>query len=866
MLYDMMQKTNNTPGLLEVTMKNTPLTYISLFSSAGVGCYGFHQAGFECIATNELISRRLSIQRYNQKCERESGYICGDITQNETKNLIINEVEWWKNNKGIQEPTVVVATPPCQGMSVFNHKKNDKDIERNSLVIESLQMVMTLKPLFFVFENVPAFMDTACVMGSGEVVSIREAHHKILGNDYLFYDDVINFKLYGSKSSRTRTLVIGVCKKLARFISPIELFPDRESEINLFDVIGHLPSLPQMGEINPSDIYHSFRAYPEYMLPWISGLAEGESAFDNKDADKRPYKFTKDGKRVENANKTGDKYRRQIWNHVAPSVHTRNDQLASQNTIHPCDNRVFSIRELMLMMTIPDDFNWSKRDISTLNAMSIEKKRLYLKKEETNIRRCIGEAVPTRIFNKIAVNIMRFLESQRIADQQIRNIIKGKDLQVTDNLLCFIDDNIKIGENGQRIQRINNATLSRISELANTLRVDNAAYYTEKETLTYIFEHLPYIDSESIHILEPSVGTGNFIPFLVKKYSYAKELVIDAIDVDGSVLKIADKLWQAHVFPPNVKINILCADYLEMDISTKHYDLVIGNPPYIKVHASKQLETYRKEFQDDLANNLAAFFVEKSCEYADYVGFILPKNFLCNIEYSTCRAKLYKRRIESIVDFGEHGFSGINIETIFLLVNTIRKGGNVQVESIPRSIRITQNQKYICDAALPTWVIYRDDAFDETLSEKRFGVFDVYRDRQITKSMKVKRSTVWILKSKNIPRDGKSLIHIDDGKGDLRLNRAALKNLGIYEYIDRDDVFLVPNMTYYPRMIKKPSGVVTNGSVAILIPKDGITVSNQDLNFIASAEFEYFYRIARNHATRSLNIDSVSVYYFCVHN
>ena len=27
------------------------LTYISLFSSAGIGCYGFKQQGFKCIAT-----------------------------------------------------------------------------------------------------------------------------------------------------------------------------------------------------------------------------------------------------------------------------------------------------------------------------------------------------------------------------------------------------------------------------------------------------------------------------------------------------------------------------------------------------------------------------------------------------------------------------------------------------------------------------------------------------------------------------------------------------------------------------------------------------------------------------------------------
>lgn len=42
-------------------------TYISLFSSAGIGCYGFKLEGFECIATNELITRRLEIQKFNKE-------------------------------------------------------------------------------------------------------------------------------------------------------------------------------------------------------------------------------------------------------------------------------------------------------------------------------------------------------------------------------------------------------------------------------------------------------------------------------------------------------------------------------------------------------------------------------------------------------------------------------------------------------------------------------------------------------------------------------------------------------------------------------------------------------------------------------
>ena len=38
-------------------MAKNELTYISLFSCAGIGCLGFTKAGFKCIATNELIPR-----------------------------------------------------------------------------------------------------------------------------------------------------------------------------------------------------------------------------------------------------------------------------------------------------------------------------------------------------------------------------------------------------------------------------------------------------------------------------------------------------------------------------------------------------------------------------------------------------------------------------------------------------------------------------------------------------------------------------------------------------------------------------------------------------------------------------------------
>lgn len=290
-------------------IKNKP-TYISLFSSAGVGCYGFKQEGFECIATNELLEKRLNIQKLNKKCKFESGYIAADIKEDSTKKRIYQEIEKW-NKLGNDRVDVVIATPPCQGMSVANHKKKEKEIERNSLIKESVDLIKNINPRFFVFENVSSFWKTGCIDKQGDVVAIGDMITNELGEKYLIHHEVLNFKNYGSNSSRTRTLVIGVDKMFSDDISPIEIMPDYVSEKTLYEVIGDMKSL-SWGEYDSDDFFHSFRIYPKHMLPWIENLEQGQSAFDNEDDELKPHRII-DGKMVINKSKNADKYTRQIW-------------------------------------------------------------------------------------------------------------------------------------------------------------------------------------------------------------------------------------------------------------------------------------------------------------------------------------------------------------------------------------------------------------------------------------------------------------------------------------------------------------------------------------------------------------------------
>ncbi|NHA71411.1 DNA cytosine methyltransferase [Helicobacter pylori] len=259
---------------------NQTLTYISLFSGAGVGCYGFLEEGFECIATNETLEKRLNIQRINNKCKFDEGYICGDIKELEIKEKILKRIEFYSKNFGNDRVDLVVATPPCQGMSVANHKKKNDEIKRNSLVIESVDLIKQIKPRFFILENVPSFYKTGCIDKNDNLLEIGTMIEQNLSGDYRLYDEVINFKNFGANSSRTRTLVIGVCKEFKDFVSALEFFPDFKEEKTLKEVIGSLKPLT-WGEYDSADFYHSFRTYPKHMQEWIKDLKEGQSAFEN---------------------------------------------------------------------------------------------------------------------------------------------------------------------------------------------------------------------------------------------------------------------------------------------------------------------------------------------------------------------------------------------------------------------------------------------------------------------------------------------------------------------------------------------------------------------------------------------------------
>tara|TARA_R110001592_G_scaffold75396_1_gene228356 strand:- start:1547 stop:4081 length:2535 start_codon:yes stop_codon:yes gene_type:complete len=832
-------------------LKNKKLTYVTLFSSGGVGCYGFKKEALKCVATNELLPQRMDVQKANKICDYDSGYIVGDISKYEVKEKIYTEMEKWKK-KGNDKVDVVFATPPCQGISVINHKKNDKEISRNSLVVESIEIVKQIKPRFFIFENVMAFQKTLCTSSDGRTLPIGDYIKESLGEDYIISGRIINLMNYGSNSSRTRTLVIGVDKSYRNNITPYDLFPQFKKEKTLRDVIYDFKRL-DWAEICSDDFYHAFRTYAPKMRDWIKDLKEGECAFDNADPRTRPHKLV-DGKIIENVRKNRDKYTRQRWDRFVQCIHTRNDQLAAQNTIHPEQDRVYSIRELMEMMTIPSCFKWIDIESFELNQLSYEDKKSLYKTHELNIRRCMGEAVPTEFMRNIAQKIKAGLSKKSFGPLEINKAIKQFDLEDRQSLKHFLKNNPL---------SLDVTALMRITELCNAKREENAAFYTNKFIVNEIMGKLPNFSKSEIRILEPSVGAGNFIPFLIKRYENVGQVTLDLVDIDEDSIETLKLILEKIEIPNNFTVNIICKDFLLMETPNR-YDLVVGNPPFSKLKGKpKDKAKYIDQNINKNTSNLSVMFLEKCIRCSDCVSLVLNKTILSNHEFDVTRDILGKIKIDTIIDFGRYGFTGVSIETISLIVYPKQKPKNTLVYNMKYNNIYEQDQAYITDRKFPYFIIYRDEPFDLVANKLEFNVFNVFRDRQITKSITSTKPTpdsLWVVKARNINDEGAGATNMDGY--DLHISEQKAKTLAVYKYVNDTSVYLTPNMTYNPRVMENIKGVIADGSTAVLIPNQPLKLTPEQISYFSTDEYRAFYKIARNLSTQSINVDKSSVFFY----
>lgn len=350
---------------------------LSLFSNVGIGEVLLKQIGVDVVCANELLEDRCSLYK---DLHPQANIICGDITLSKTKNQIYDFVK----NLDID---LIIATPPCQGMSVANAKKSSDD-PRNKLIIHAMDVFAHVKPSYMLVENVPGFAKTFLNIKGGAVNTIDYLKICCLANGYNIRYDTLNAKDYGTPQSRKR--FIGLISKSGDWHHPV---PHSNLQ-TVRSAIGHLPSI-ESGDSTKLP-WHYAKKHNNNHIKWMKHTPTGETAFNNK-----TYYPKKDGRKIKGFATT---YKRIDWDKPAPTVTMCNGAVSSQNNVHPgnlksdgtySDARVMSIRELMILCGLPENLF----------------DNLVGKYSENFMRKVLGECFPPKMCLEIIKNIKKHEDS-----------------------------------------------------------------------------------------------------------------------------------------------------------------------------------------------------------------------------------------------------------------------------------------------------------------------------------------------------------------------------------------------------------------------------------------------------------------------
>lgn len=341
----------------------------SLFSNIGIAETYLKNYDIDITVANELIEDRAKFYKFSYP---DADVVVGDITKDE----VFNEVVLKSKENKIE---FLIATPPCQGMSVAG--KMDEQDPRNSLIIKVVEFIKLVEPKNIIIENVPTMLKTS-ILVNGEKIKITDYIERELSKDYKISFNVLNAADYGTPQTRNRTIVL--MTKYDNWSLPI-----KQKQITVLEAIGWLPSL-EAGE--KSDIkYHFAPNHNKNHILWMKNTATGKTAFENEIY----FPQKPDGTRIKGFSTT---YKRMSWDKPAPTITMCNGAISSQNNVHPgrlkedgtySDARVLSLKELMILTGLPDD--WEVPSWAT----------------ENFVRKVIGEGVPPRLIEAIIKNMPR---------------------------------------------------------------------------------------------------------------------------------------------------------------------------------------------------------------------------------------------------------------------------------------------------------------------------------------------------------------------------------------------------------------------------------------------------------------------------
>lgn len=389
-------------------------TIVSIFSGAGVGDIGYALSGFNICAQVEIDRDRADAGRVNFP---DSSWFVADV-----RDCLDDVVEL--RHLDVNGTDLLIATPPCQGMSSSNPSrgkratpKADALDEKNGLILQVIPYAKALSPRMIVCENVRQIL-TLSVRCDGQRRPVMDLLEGGLP-DYHWFKGVVNVADYGVPQVRRRAIMVAVRRDQPslRFLVEQGLLPwprpthaehpidDLQQWVSIEDYLRSLRHEP-LDSQNRVDATgdHPLHYVPVYREDRYFQISEipphsGRSAYDNDRCPdcrvtgvevglvkcpacggvmrNRPFVMRDGSPSLIKGFKSS--YRRMKSDRPAYTITTNTSHVGSDFKIHPWENRVLSPLECADIQTIPRSFDWSH---------AIESGRKYL------VRKLAGEAFP----------------------------------------------------------------------------------------------------------------------------------------------------------------------------------------------------------------------------------------------------------------------------------------------------------------------------------------------------------------------------------------------------------------------------------------------------------------------------------------
>jgi len=384
---------------------------LDIFCGPGGLSLGFMQAGFDIVMSIDNNAAAIETIEYNHRSVHEkNGWLDYYIAMQRDlrDNSLSSEIEEHFKSRGYRVHGII-GGPPCKGFSVSNSLTRNMDNPHNQLFQNFIHLVKTLKPDFFVFENVPQIV----TMADGKVINeiMNELNGKL---GYIIGKKFLNAADYGVPQFRKRVIIQGFKRGVLepeyyendRLIDTA--FPTPLPNNSLVTVKEAIFDLPEIGNgFSYGDLGYGDKFVSDYakMMKRTSELNMESYAvlnhWNSKNSDKiiERYKcISQGGNWSEIDPKLLDNYRDHTrchsgiykrFNESEPCCALNN--IRKSMYIHPTQDRSLSVREAARLQSFPDWYEFK----GTLHDM----------------QQMVADAVPPLMAKAIAENLKEILSS-----------------------------------------------------------------------------------------------------------------------------------------------------------------------------------------------------------------------------------------------------------------------------------------------------------------------------------------------------------------------------------------------------------------------------------------------------------------------